>query len=119
GIIAIELKIFLAAADLRTKHAIALQSPQLLRQIGRIGCQSIRQVPQMMAGGRIREVVNEQPPTGFRSKVQPMGGLYLLCGNGRPQRMRTPKVNFGEIGLVELVGIEPTTSSLRTMRSPS
>jgi hypothetical protein len=26
---------------------------------------------------------------------------------------------FSLIGMVELVGIEPTTSSLRTMRSPS
>jgi hypothetical protein len=36
------------------------------------------------------------------------------CGFRMPEKCET-----NELGLVELVGIEPTTSSLRTMRSPS
>ena len=52
--------------------------------------------------------------------TQPGNGIDISPGGfGDGQKRRPELLYFQAINLVELVGIEPTTSSLRTMRSPS
>jgi hypothetical protein len=42
-----------------------------------------------------------------------------LLTDGKPESEHAEVAESTDVSLVELVGIEPTTSSLRTMRSPS
>ena len=53
-------------------------------------------------------------PVGTRRARVKVGMSFL-----NPEYKQRSRYQGNSIGLVELVGIEPTTSSLRTMRSPS
>ena len=70
-----------------------------------------------LAAGRIVAGVNAEhvPPAG-RAADAWRRALYVYCTIAQPA---AEAVYFQSDGMVELVGIEPTTSSLRTMRSPS
>jgi hypothetical protein len=82
-------------------------SPQMLKHYSHIRMKIKREALE-------RHALNNRLP-GFDTNHV----TKVLLGAGKALTRNTEVIEEKEVNLVELVGIEPTTSSLRTMRSPS